>query len=277
MTVDAVVDSPQTRKPTALVVIPGTGSDADHVTRAFGHAAATLGVELVALEPTSALVDGHRRGLDRAAAEHDCVLVGGVSIGAAIALEWALADHVGRCAGVFAALPAWSGDADSALAAASARATADAMERNGLEATVAEMAASSPDWLAEELSRSWRRLHPEVIGQLRDAARYCAPTPAQIAGLTVPLALVAAPDDAIHPIAVARAWEDAAPRSALVEVTLEGWGRDPALLGASCLDAYLCVEPSAGRSGISADGRSAASPSPTTAATERRPRGPGRR
>ncbi|GAB85107.1 alpha/beta hydrolase [Gordonia rubripertincta] len=236
-----VVDSPRTRTPTALVVIPGTGSDADHVTRAFGHAAATLGVELVALDPTPALIDGHRRGLGRAAAEHDRVLVGGVSIGAAIALEWALADTAGRCAGVFAALPAWSGDADSALAAASARATADAMERNGLEATVAEMTASSPDWLAEELSRSWRRLYPEVIGQLRDAARYCAPTPAQIAGLTVPLALVAARDDPIHPFTVAHRWHEAAPRSALVEVSLEGWGRDPALLGTSCLDAYTSL------------------------------------
>ncbi|GAC00200.1 hypothetical protein GONAM_14_00590 [Gordonia namibiensis NBRC 108229] len=233
-----VVDSPQTRTATALVVIPGTGSDADHVTRAFGHAAATLGVELVALEPTSDLIDGHRRGIERAAAEHDRVLVGGVSIGAAIALEWALADTGGRCAGVFAALPAWSGDADSAVAAAGARATADAMERDGLETTVAEMAASSPDWLAEELSRSWRRLYPEVICQLRDAARYCAPTPAQIADLAVPLALVAAPDDPIHPIAVARVWHEAAPRSALVEVTLERWGRDPGLLGESCLDAY---------------------------------------
>ncbi|SDU35090.1 alpha/beta hydrolase [Gordonia westfalica] len=232
------MDSPQPRTPTALVVIPGTGSDADHVTRAFGHAASSLGVELVALEPTPALVDGHRRGLDRAAAGHRSVLVGGVSIGAAIALEWALADTGGRCAGVFAALPAWSGDADSALAAASAQATADSMERDGLDATVTAMAAGSPDWLAAELSRSWRRLHPGVVGQLRDAARYRAPTPEQITGLTVPLALVAAPDDAIHPIEVARTWRDAAPRSGLVEVTLEGWGRDPALLGDSCLDAY---------------------------------------
>ncbi|ATD70706.1 MULTISPECIES: alpha/beta hydrolase [Gordonia] len=232
------MDRPSTRTPTALVVIPGTGSDADHVTRAFGHAAAMLGVELVALEPTPDLVAGHRRGLERAAVEHDSVLVGGVSIGAAIALEWALADTGDRCAGVFAALPAWSGDADSALAAASARATADAMERDGLDATVTAMAASSPDWLAAELSRSWGRLHPEVIGQLRDAADYSAPTPEQITRLTVPLALVAAPDDAIHPIAVARTWHDAAPRSALVEVTLEGWGRDPALLGDSCLAAY---------------------------------------
>ncbi|MBY4572300.1 alpha/beta hydrolase [Gordonia paraffinivorans] len=235
-----ITDAPTGRppEPAALVAIPGTGSDADHVTRAFGPAARSLGVDLIALEPTASLIAGHVAGLERAAAEHGRILVGGVSIGAAIAVDWALRAGGAGCAGVFAVLPAWSGAADAALAAASARATANALEADGLEATIAAMAAGSPDWLAAELSRSWRRLYPALVGQLREAASYTAPTLGRIATLEVPLAIVAADDDPIHPLAVARAWRDAAPRAALVEVTLEGWGREPALLGDSCAAAY---------------------------------------
>ncbi|EON34346.1 alpha/beta hydrolase-like protein [Gordonia terrae C-6] len=225
--------------PTALVVIPGTGSDADHVTRAFGGTAADLGIELIALEPTTSLIDGHLRGLDRAARAHRSIVVGGVSIGAAIALDWALRDGGRRCAGVLAALPAWSGDARTAPAAASAVATAEALERDGLETTIAAMAGSSPDWLATELSRSWRRLHPGLVAMLREAAGYRAPVGAEIAGLAVPLAIVAAADDPVHPITVAREWHAAAPRSALVEVGLDDWGRDPGLLGAAARDGLI--------------------------------------
>ncbi|MDT0220774.1 MULTISPECIES: alpha/beta fold hydrolase [Gordonia] len=224
-------DGPHRPRPTALVGIPGTGSDADHVTRSFQRAAADLGVELIALDPTTPLIDGHLRGLERAAGAHRSILVGGVSIGAAIALEWALQDTDRRCAGVLAALPAWSGDAHSAPAAASAGATADALERDGLEATIAAMASSSPDWLAAELTRSWRGLYPGLAGMLREAARHRAPTPAEIAGLTVPLAIVAAADDPVHPIAVAREWHAAAPQSTLVEIALDDWGHDPGVLG----------------------------------------------
>ncbi|WP_238419226.1 alpha/beta hydrolase [Gordonia sp. 'Campus'] len=223
-------------RPTALVAIPGTGSDADYVTRAFGPAAAARGLELIALEPATPLIEGYRQALTRAARSHGRILVGGVSIGAAVALEWALTDDGNRCAGVLAALPAWSGDARLAPAASSARATAEALERDGLEATIAAMSAGSPDWLAAELARSWRRLHPGLIDALREAASYRAPTPSDIAGLAVPLGIVAAGDDPVHPIEVARAWDRAAPRSALTEVTLDGWGRDAALLGRSAFD-----------------------------------------
>ncbi|MGW8813488.1 alpha/beta hydrolase [Gordonia terrae] len=225
--------------PTALVVIPGTGSDADHASRSFGGAAADLGIELIALEPTASLIDGHRLGLERAARAHRSILVGGVSIGAAIALDWAIGDAGRRCSGVLAALPAWSGEAHTAPAAASAVATAEALERDGLEATIAAMTSSSPGWLAAELTRSWRRLHPGLAAALREAAGYRAPVPAEIGGLTVPLAIVAAPDDPVHPIAVAREWHAAAPRSALAEVALDDWGRNPGLLGAGTRDGIL--------------------------------------
>ncbi|MDY6811289.1 MAG: alpha/beta hydrolase, partial [Actinomycetota bacterium] len=116
-----------------LVAIPGTGSDADFIRRAFGPAAAHHGLTLVALDPSTDLVDGHLRRLDEIAATSGPPLVGGVSIGAAIALAWAL-DH--DCAGVWAALPAWSGDPALAPAAWSAAATAAALATDGLEPTI---------------------------------------------------------------------------------------------------------------------------------------------
>ncbi len=51
------------------------------------------------------------------------------------------------------------------------------------------------------------------------------------------MGVAAAPDDPIHPLAVAQQWVAAAPRAALRTVTLERLGADPAALGRACLDA----------------------------------------
>ncbi|GAB93365.1 hypothetical protein [Gordonia rhizosphera] len=226
------------RVPETLVAIPGTGSDANYVRRAFGPAAEHLGLTLVAADPTTDLVEGYRRLLAEVAATRGPLLVGGVSIGAAIALEWAL-HH--PCAGVWAALPAWTGDPAAAPASWSAVATARALATDGLEPTIAAMAASSPAWLAAELSRSWRALHPGLVDQLRAAAAFRSPGLAEIATLGAPLAITAAVDDPVHPLDVARGWAAAAPRSALTEVTLAEWGADPAVLGFGCARGWLSL------------------------------------
>ncbi|MCH5642525.1 alpha/beta fold hydrolase [Gordonia sp. ABSL49_1] len=224
--------------PRVLVAIPGTGSDGDHIGRAFGPAATWLGVELIALEPENDLVAGYLRRLDQLSATAGRLLVGGVSIGAAIALEWALKASAEKCAGVLGALPAWCGVPSSAPAAHSALATAESLRTAGLDATVATMAASSPTWLAEELSRSWRALSGGLEAQLRAAAAYTAPEAEALTTLEVPLAITAATDDPVHPIDVARRWCSAAPRARLVEVTLTEWGEHPAILGNGCARAY---------------------------------------
>lgn len=225
---------------TVLIVMPGTGSDADFAARAFGSAAAEQGARLVALEPSADLVGDYWSALDAAATAADEILVGGVSIGAAIALDWALRSaHASRCIGVLAALPPWSGPVDDSLAALSAQITVDAIERDGLEPTIAHMTASSPAWLATELSRSWRALADHGLSaQLQTAATYTAPTLTEIARLSVPLGVVAAPDDPLHPIDVGRAWVDAAPRGAVREVPLTEFGPAEHLLGDACLRAW---------------------------------------
>lgn len=241
--VDTAVDTAASPTPTVCVALPGTGSDADFVRRAFGPAALASGMELVAVEPSRDLIGGYRAALDAVAAQGAAMVIGGVSIGAAVALDWALmrarsTASTAPCVGIWAALPAWSGSADGAVAAASAAATADALRRDGLDATVATMARTSPAWLAQELGRSWRALHPELVDQLVAAARYHAPQAAEIAELSVPLGVVAAADDPLHPLAVAQAWCAAAPRAALIEVSLSEWGEQPALLGHSCARAW---------------------------------------
>lgn len=228
--------SSPTPYPTALVVMPGTGSDADYVTRAFGPAAAELGVELIASEPADDLIAGHLAVLDDAARTHRSVLAGGVSIGAALAVRWALAQRrstgdQGQCAGVLAALPPWCGNDQYAPARASATATADAIRDTGLTATIAAMRASSPSWLADELTRSWSAFGDRLEAQLRQAAAFVCPRMDEIAGLTAPLAITASLDDPIHPLRVSHEWRAAAPRAAVAELPLTRWGIDPPLLG----------------------------------------------
>ncbi|MDL9947733.1 alpha/beta fold hydrolase [Gordonia sp. ABSL11-1] len=225
------IEGSDPRGPQLLIGMPGTGSDADYVRRAFGPAADESGLTLVALEPSERLVADHLRRLDELADVYGPPVVGGVSIGAAIALAWALQNP---CGGVWAALPAWTGDPATAPAAWSATATARALQSDGLEHTIAMMSATSPPWLAAELGRSWRALHPRLLDQLAEAASFRAPGLDDIATLTAPIAVTIAVDDPVHPGQVGRDWATAAPRSSLTEVGLEDWGNDPSILGFAC-------------------------------------------
>lgn len=218
------------------VLLPGTGSDDDYVYRAFAGPLHAVGAVVVTPKPQPArLVAGYLEALDDAARE-DPIVVGGVSIGAAVALAWAL-QHPGHAVAVLAALPAWTGAAKSAPAALSAQHTAALLRTEGLVAATAQMRASSPPWLADELTRSWLGQWPELPDAMEEAARYVAPSIAALERLGVPMGVVAATDDPIHPLEVALEWVAAAPHAALRTVTLDEFGPDPEVLGAACLAA----------------------------------------
>jgi len=218
------------------VLLPGTGSDDLYVRRVFGAAFAEAGAVLVTPEPDPRrLIAGYLDALDDAA-RHGPIAVGGVSLGAAVAARWAC-EHQHAAVAVLAALPAWIGEPADAPAALSARHTAAQLRRHGLQEVTAAMQSSSPAWLSRELSRSWRRQWPHLPAAMEEAAGYRSPTPAELAGLRVPMGVVGAPDDPIHPIEVARLWAGAAPRAALRTVTLEQFGPQPQRLGAACLAA----------------------------------------
>jgi pimeloyl-ACP methyl ester carboxylesterase len=159
-----------------------------------------------------------------------------VSIGAAVAVAWALA-HPGRAVAVLAALPAWTGPPEGAPAALAARRSALALRRDGLVAATAQMRASSPPWLADELTRSWVGQWPELPDAMEEAADYVAPTCAELERLAVPMGIAAAVDDPVHPVEVAVEWMTAAPRAALRTVTLDDIAANSAALGAACVAA----------------------------------------
>lgn len=218
------------------VLLPGTGSDDDYVHRAFSGPLAGVGAVLVAPPPRpDRLVAGYLEALDDAA-RRGPIAVGGVSIGAAVAAAWALA-HPDRAVAVLAALPAWAGAPEEAPAALAARYSAARLRADGLAATTIQMRASSPAWLADELTRSWGAQWPHLPDAMEEAAGYVAPSREELAGLTAPLAVAAALDDPIHPLQAGRDWVAAAPRAALRTVTLDQIGADPAALGAACLAA----------------------------------------
>ncbi len=217
-----------------IVALPGTGSDGDFAGRAF----ACRTIPVIAVDPTSdGLISSYVRALDDAAAAGRRVLAAGVSIGACVAVRWALSNP-DRCAGVLAALPPWLGDPATAPAAHSALLTLDQLTRTGLDATIEQMRAGTPGWLAAELARSWRATAPVLDAMLAEAAGHHAPSASDIAGLSVPLAITATIDDPVHPYEVAQIWRDAAPRALLQGITLAELGADPGVLGRRCLDGW---------------------------------------
>jgi len=218
------------------VLLPGTGSDDDYVYRAFSGPLHAVGAVVSTPRPQPArLVASYLEALDDAGRQGP-VIVGGVSIGAAVSVAWALA-HPNRAVAVLAALPAWTGAAQSAPAALSARHTAHQLRTAGLVATTAQMQASSPAWLADELSRSWLGQWPDLPDAMEEAAGYVAPSITELERLSVPMGVVGASDDPIHPLEVAVEWVSAAPRAALRTVSLDDFGPDPQVLGAACLAA----------------------------------------
>lgn len=219
-----------------VVMMPGTGSDDDFVTRAFGPAVTAAGANLLAVRPEPEdLVGGYRRAVDRAAHQGP-VVVGGVSIGAAIAVLWAL-ENPGLTVAVLAAMPAWTGDAGSSPASVSARATAQSLRKQGLAAVTEAMRSSSPRWLGNELARSWAVQWPRLPDALEQVADFAAPTPDDLRRLHACLAVAAVSDDPLHPAQVAEDWTRWAPRAAVRSISLDQLGSNPALLGHACLAA----------------------------------------
>lgn len=220
----------------SAVLLPGTGSDDDYTYRAFGPALRSVGAVPLPHAPRPAqLLAGYVAALDDAS-RGGPIVVAGVSLGAAVAATWAIT-HPQRVIAVLAVLPAWTGPPLNAPAAAAALHSAEELRRDGLVAATTRMQASSPAWLADELTRSWVSQWPDLPDAMEAAAGYVAPTSGQFAALTAPMAVVSATDDPVHPLEVGVEWVAAAPRAALRTVTLDEFGHDPAVLGAACMDA----------------------------------------
>jgi pimeloyl-ACP methyl ester carboxylesterase len=226
--------------PTA-VLLPGTGSDEVFIRAVFARPLAALGVALIAPAPPSGreLKVGYLAALDAVAAEVGApILVGGISFGAHLAAEWAVRNP-GRCGGLLAALPAWNGFPGQAPASRAAKLSADLVARDGLEPALATSVDGVPRWLADELSRAWRRHGDSLADSLRVAADRPAPDLDELSRLDVPTGIAACVDDPIHPAEVAHAWARALPRASVCETTLAALGADRESLGRATVLAWL--------------------------------------
>jgi pimeloyl-ACP methyl ester carboxylesterase len=220
------------------VILPGTGSDEVFVQAAFGGPAEAAGVRLVTPAPRSgtALAEHFLSSLDAAADRYGPIVVGGISLGAHLAAEWAVANP-GRCAGLLAAMPGWHGSPDDCASPGSvtARVSADAVAEHGIDAALADATRAAPEWLAAELDRAWRRAGAGLVDSLRVAVHRPAPTLELLRGITVPACVVGCVDDPIHPIEVARQWATALPTAELRTITFAELGADRAALGRAAL------------------------------------------
>lgn len=229
---------PVTLRGVSAVLLPGTGSDDDYVYRAFSGALHDVGAVVVTPVPQpSRLVEGYLEAMDDAARQGP-IAVGGISIGAAVAVSWALA-HPTAAVAVLAGLPAWTGSPADATAALAAHYSASVLRRDGLASAISQMRDSSPPWLSAELTRSWIGQWPDLPDAMDAAARYVAPTGAEMERLAVPMGIAAAVDDPIHPLEVAVEWAAAAPAAALRTFTLDELGAEPGILGTACVGALL--------------------------------------
>ncbi|GAA2555927.1 alpha/beta hydrolase [Pseudonocardia hydrocarbonoxydans] len=222
----------------AAVVLPGSGSDEVFVRAAFAAPLRAAGIALVAPVPRrgAGVVAGYRAALDAAADGADGpLLVGGVSLGAQVALRWAAGPGAGRVAGLLLALPAWSGGGAGAHAALAALLTAAQVREGGLGRAVAAARAGAPAWLADELARAWAGHGPGLADALDAAATEPGPSDGELAGLDVPAGVVGLVDDPVHPLAQARRWARLLPRAVLVTSTLDAVGADPRVLGAAAV------------------------------------------
>jgi pimeloyl-ACP methyl ester carboxylesterase len=226
--------------PTA-VLIPGTGSDEVLVRAVFARPLAALGVDLVAPPPPPGgeLARGYLTLVDTVANERGVpILVGGISFGAHLAAEWAVRNP-GRCAGLLAALPAWNGSPGQAPASLAAKLSADLVARDGVEPALAASIEGVPGWLADELSRAWRRHGDGLAESLRVAAGHPAPTLEALAALDVPGGIATCVDDPIHPAELAHAWASALTRASVCETSLTAMGADRESLGRATVLAWL--------------------------------------
>lgn len=207
---------------TTIALLPGTGLDAAFVEDAFGDAARSAGWWLDAVEPDPRDVIGsYTAALDEARATvRGPLVVGGVSLGAAVAARW-VSENPGVAAGLLIAMPAWTGAPSGSPASAAASTTAAALRATGIDATIEAMTASSPPWLSALLARAWRGQWPDLARAMDDAAAYTGPTVDMLEGLHLPVGVVAAVDDPVHPLAVGRRWCRAIPHARLETFELD--------------------------------------------------------
>jgi pimeloyl-ACP methyl ester carboxylesterase len=198
-----------------VVLAHGAGSAADFLAAAFP--ADRLGVAACGYcDDRTGTVDQVAAALAAAArATEGPVIIGGVSLGAHAAAQVLSHAPSGNVVGGILCMPAWTGAPDRV--ASMTAAAADALEVLGIDGVLAEL--DPGDWVTPQLAHAWSlRAEPDLVTEMRAAAGQPAPTRRDLAGIRVPVGIVALSDDPLHPASVAAEWHRAISASGLVTI-----------------------------------------------------------
>lgn len=231
------------------VLLPGAGSNADFVERAFSAPLAAAGLDCVALDLPCGEVTRAAALLDAAVRRTGARVVGGVSRGAHVAACWAAnrADGVEGLDGLLLALPAWTGDGRDTSGRLASSLAAQAVRERGRDAVLRESRAAGVPWLAEELERAWRSCpEDELLADLEGAVATPAPDLPSLRRVRVPSGVVGFRNDSFHPLEVARTWAEAMPRAALEVLDVTAPESDRSVLGRAAVSAWQRAPADAG-------------------------------
>jgi pimeloyl-ACP methyl ester carboxylesterase len=232
----------------AIVVGHGVASTSRFVRAAFAGPLVAAGWRLVSYDlrghgdstpladPAEHRLERHVDDLAAVVEATGAVAVGGVSLGGHVAVAWAADGGMPRA--VLACLPAWTGRAVPGQGAHAA--VARELAGGGVGAMISRFRTDTAmePWLRETLLADWPAHDRESLAAgLTALDGGLAPTELELRSLPCPLALVTWPDDPGHPLAVARAWSDWAPRSALDVIGLSDLAAGPEPLGRAALRA----------------------------------------
>jgi pimeloyl-ACP methyl ester carboxylesterase len=224
-------------------ILPGSGSTAEFVARAFACPLRAAGYVLVTADPEPAAGDPAAEwgdALDALPARP--ALVGGVSLGAHAAARWA-ARRPGGTDGLLLVMPAWTGPPDGVASVSGS--TAEELDTDGLEAVLTRLRglpAGHAGWVLTELERAWRhRGRAGLVTELRGVAASPGPTEDELRALAVPAGVVALRDDPLHPEDVARRWAAVMSDAVLTTVDHATVAADRTALGTAALRALAAT------------------------------------
>lgn len=182
----------------------------------------------IAMFADDVLAAADAAGLDR-------FVAGGISMGAAIALQLA-ARHPDRITGLVLVRPAWAFDAApqnmrpyvEVAELILSRPLSEARDIFAASATAARFRTEAPDNLASLLGFFARENAP-VFAEVMQAIAEDGPgvTRAAAAGLAFPTLVIGSGIDLIHPLATARSLADAIPNATFAEVTPKATDKEP--------------------------------------------------
>lgn len=141
------------------------------------------------------------------------VLLGGVSLGAHAAADLLSSPTApSHAVGALLCMPAWLGEPDPV--AAMTGATATQVRTSGIAHLLAQLDGS--DWVTRELRRAWtQRDDGALAAELLTASTQPTPGDDRLAGVRLPVGVVALADDPFHPAATAARWVRSLPYGAL--------------------------------------------------------------